>query len=44
MYTSNIFNAKRKPIGSEENPENLEWDDSGLNIIENPLDALEVDL
>jgi hypothetical protein len=42
MYTSSIFGQKRKPIGSEENPDNLEWDDSGLNITENPLDALEV--
>ena len=44
IYTSNIFSVnKKKPIGCEENPQ-MEWDDSGLNITENPLDALEVTL
>lgn len=33
--------GKRKGFPNEENPQ-LEWDDSGLNITENPLDNLEI--
>ena len=33
--------GKRKGFPNEENPQ-LEWDDSGLNITENPLESLEV--
>lgn len=42
IYTSNMFNngMKRKQVPNEENPP-LEWDDSGLNITENPLETLE---
>ena len=32
---------KRRPIANEENPQ-MEWDDSGLNIIENPLENIQV--
>ncbi|CAF0843509.1 unnamed protein product [Brachionus calyciflorus] len=40
MYTSRVL-SKRKPLPNEENPP-LEWDDSGLNITENPLETLEI--
>ena len=33
--------GKRKGFPNEENPQ-MEWDDSGLNITENPLENLEV--
>ncbi|RNA03746.1 Calsyntenin, partial [Brachionus plicatilis] len=39
MYTSRT--GGRKQVPNEENPQ-MEWDDSGLNITENPLDTLEV--
>ena len=32
---------KKKNLINEENPQ-MEWDDSGLNIIENPLETFEV--
>jgi len=32
---------KRRPLANEENPQ-MEWDDSGLNIIENPLENIQV--
>ena len=42
IHTSKIlFRHKRKSLVNEENPQ-MEWDDSGLNITENPLDTLEV--
>lgn len=41
MYTSR--KGGRKQVPNEENPQ-MEWDDSGLNITENPLDTLEVKL
>lgn len=42
IHTSRIlFGNKRKSIINEENPQ-MEWDDSGLNITENPLETLEV--
>lgn len=42
LHTTRIlYNNKRKCVVNEENPQ-MEWDDSGLNIIENPLDTLEV--
>jgi hypothetical protein len=31
----------RRILASEENPQ-MEWDDSGLNIIENPIEIVEV--
>lgn len=40
LHTSRMM-YKRKAIINEENPQ-MEWDDSGLNITENPLDNLEV--
>jgi ABC-type transport system involved in multi-copper enzyme maturation permease subunit len=44
IHTSRIlYNNKRKSMINEENPQ-MEWDDSGLNITENPLDTLEVRL
>ena len=39
LYTSR--KGGRKQVPNEENPQ-MEWDDSGLNITENPLDTLEV--
>lgn len=39
IYTSR--RGGRKQVPNEENPQ-MEWDDSGLNITENPLDTLEV--
>ncbi len=33
---------RRRPGTNEENPQ-MEWDDSGLNIIENPLENVQVD-
>lgn len=38
-----LFGNKRRPLSNEENPnmDGMEWDDSGLNITENPLDKLE---
>jgi hypothetical protein len=35
--------GRRRPAlqTNEENPQ-MEWDDSGLNIIENPLETLDV--
>lgn len=41
MYTSKAFGQKRKALPNEENPQ-MEWDDSGLNITENPLETFEV--
>lgn len=42
IHTSKIlFNHKRKSMANEENLQ-MEWDDSGLNITENPLETLEV--
>ena len=35
---------KKKNLINEENPQQLEWDDSGLNIIENPLETFEVNI
>ena len=44
LYTNSFLNRRRKPLPNEENPQmdGMEWDDSGLNITENPLDKLEV--
>lgn len=41
---NSAFGRKRKLLPNEENPnmDGMEWDDSGLNITENPLDKLEV--
>jgi hypothetical protein len=36
-----VSGGKRKGFPNEENPQ-MEWDDSGLNITENPLDSLEI--
>lgn len=39
-----LFNRRssgRKPLPNEENPPQMEWDDSGLTITENPFDAME---
>jgi hypothetical protein len=42
IYLSKSHNGgKRKGFPNEENPQ-MEWDDSGLNITENPLETLEV--
>lgn len=41
LHTSRVFRGKRKALPNEENPQ-MEWDDSGLNITENPLETLEV--
>ena len=42
MYSSGYLSEKRRKFfQSEENPQ-MEWDDSGLNITENPLDSLAV--
>lgn len=41
---SSFFGNKRSKVPNEENPNmecGMEWDDSGLNITENPLDKLE---
>ena len=35
------FGGKKKNLINEENPQ-MEWDDSGLNITENPLDNFDV--
>lgn len=43
LYTSKIIGQKRKALPNEENPQ-MEWDDSGLNITENPLETLEVEI
>jgi hypothetical protein len=42
LHTSRFFQGgRRKVLINEENPQ-MEWDDSGLNITENPLDNLKV--
>jgi hypothetical protein len=41
IHASRSLFSKRKLLPNEENPQ-MEWDDSGLNITENPLDTLEV--
>ena len=41
LHNGGYFGPKRKALPNEENPQ-MEWDDSGLNITENPLEALEV--
>jgi hypothetical protein len=41
MHNARVFNSRRKNLPNEENPQ-MEWDDSGLNITENPLETLEV--
>ena len=41
MYLSKSSAYRRKGLPNEENPQ-MEWDDSGLNITENPLESLEV--
>jgi hypothetical protein len=35
-------NGRRRQVPNEENPEQMEWDDSSLNITENPLDTFSV--
>ncbi len=44
LYTNGFFNNKRKMLPNEENPQmdGMEWDDSGLNITENPLEKIGV--
>ena len=42
LHTSRFFQGgRRKVLINEENPQ-MEWDDSGLNITENPLDNLKM--
>jgi hypothetical protein len=41
LYTGGFLSRKKKQLPNEENPQ-MEWDDSGLNITENPLESLEV--
>ena len=48
LHSIGVFGSsnanKKKNLINEENPQQqLEWDDSGLNIIENPLETFEVD-
>ena len=41
LHNARVLSSRRKNLPNEENPQ-MEWDDSGLNITENPLESLEV--
>lgn len=41
VFTIVRMKNRRRGGANEENPQ-MEWDDSGLNITENPLEELEV--
>ena len=43
MHSAGMFGGgKRRTLVNEENPDQMEWDDTALNIIENPLETLQV--
>lgn len=41
LRSAGFFGNRKKNLINEENPQ-MEWDDSGLNITENPLDNFDV--